>query len=160
MQFSLKTLMASLSFAAIAYVALTQPTRYSLALVTTVVLVCLASSVMVAVCTSSDRRPFWVGFAAFGWSFLMAQTSLAHPNRLFWLGADDAILSLGRLLHGNKMCSGELWRLKFNYTEESVVLALSFETAAYYLSSLLVAVIGGLFAKYFYAKSVAGRTSD
>ncbi len=148
MRFSLKTLMMVISFTAIACVALTQPTRYSLSIVTTIVLACLATSVVVAIFTPLERKPFWVGFAVFGWSFLMSQTSLSHPGRLFWLGPDEAILSLGRFLHGDKMCHGELWRIKYLHTDNDVIFALSFETAAYYLSSILVAVFGGLLAKY------------
>ena len=160
MRLSLKALIAFVSFASFACVALTQPTRYSLSIVATSVLLWLTASVVFAIYTSNDRRPFWVGFAVFGWSFLLAQTSLAHPGRLFWLGADDAILWLGRLIHGDKMVYGELWRLRFNYTDDVVVTALSFEAAAYYVSSIVVAFLGGVFAVYLNARSPAEPTKS
>lgn len=150
--------MAFVFFASFVCVALTHPTRYSLSIVATSVLIWLTASVVFAVYASIDRRPFWVGFAVFGWSFLLAQTSLAHPGRLFWLGADDAILWLGRLIHGDKMIYGELWRLRFEYADDVVVTALSFEAAAYYVSSVVVAFLGGVFAVYLNSRTRALST--
>jgi hypothetical protein len=153
MRVSLKALMAIISFALFVCVALTQPTVYSQSIVATSVLICLTASVVFAVYAPVNRRPFWFGFAVFGWSFLLAQTSLAHPGRLFWLGADDAILWLGRLIHGNKMIYGELWHLRFEHIDDVKVLAHSFEATAYYASSIIVALLGGFFAVYLDART-------
>jgi hypothetical protein len=160
MRVSLKAFMAIISFASFVCVALTQPTMYSQSIVATSVLLWLTVSVLFAIYSSNDRRPFWVGFAVFGWSFLLTQTSLAHPGRLLWQGPDDAILWLGRLIHSNKMINGELWRLRFGYTDDAVVTALSFEAAAYYISSIVVAFLGGVFAVYLNARTRVPSTKS
>lgn len=155
MRVSLQMLMAFISLASFVCLALLQPTLYSQSIVATSVLLCLTASIIFAVYGSMDRRPFWFGFAVFGWSFLLAQTSLAHPGRLFWLGADDVILRLGRLIHGDKMIYGELWHLRFEYIDDTEILAHSFETAAYYGASIIVAILGGIFAVFLYARAPA-----
>ena len=181
-QFRLRTLLLVVVAASLALAAMRYSTSAWTTGVVTVTVLLLIASIALAFCSRIDRRPFWIGFAACGWAYLVVigSTGFVAPEFALRLATTKSVEFLRDKFHPPEdfnepqqgfrfapalpLLPSQVVKNTYSYQTDTdkdyPAIAWNFLLIGHCLWALIIATLGGTLARFAAGRSRRGAASE